>query len=80
MIAVTEEQVLRLYPELGPQLDPETGEMVEGLIKDISTHSDEDYPSPQNKNSIYKKFLDCDGQSASGDGRCPAGKVITSSL
>ena len=58
---LTEEQVLRLYPELGPQLDPKTGEMVDGLIKDISTHSDEDYPSPQNKNSIYKSITDSSG-------------------
>ena len=55
---LTEEQVLRLYPELGPQLDPKTGEMVDGLIKDISTHSDEDDPSPQNKNSIYTVYPD----------------------
>ena len=37
---LTEEQVLRLYPELGPQIDPETGEEIDGLIKDISTHFD----------------------------------------
>ena len=55
---LTEEQVLRLYPELGPQLDPETGEMIEGLIKDISTHFDEDYPSAQNKSSIYTVYPD----------------------
>jgi hypothetical protein len=55
---LTEEQVLRLYPELGPQLDPETGEMTEGLIKDISTHFDEDYPSAQNKNSVYTVYPD----------------------
>jgi len=55
---LTEEQVLRLYPELGPQIDPETGEEIEGLIKDISTHFDEDYPSAQNKNSIYTVYPD----------------------
>ena len=55
---LTEEQVLRLYPELGPQVDPETGEEIEGLIKDISTHFDEDYPSAQNKNSIYTVYPD----------------------
>ena len=55
---LTEEQVLRLYPELGPQIDPETGEMIEGLIKDISTHFDEDYPSAQNKSSIYTVYPD----------------------
>ena len=55
---LTEEQVLRLYPELGPQIDPETGEEIDGLIKDISTHFDEDYPSAQNKNSIYTVYPD----------------------
>ena len=51
---LTGEQVLNLYPELGDQQDPETGELIEGLINNISEHSDNydrDYPASQNKNS-----------------------------
>lgn len=49
---LTKEQVLRLYPELGDQVDPVTGELVEGIIDDLSFYSDEDYPSSQSTQSI----------------------------
>ena len=51
---LTGEQVVNLYPELGDQVDPTTGETIPGIIKDISgyTYDDEDYPSSQNKNSM----------------------------
>jgi hypothetical protein len=51
---LTGEQVLNLYPELGDQTDPETGEVIPGIINDISgfSYDDEDYPASQNKNSI----------------------------
>ena len=48
---LTGEQVVNQYPELGPQPDPETGEMTEGILADISTYSDFDYPSGQMKQS-----------------------------
>ena len=48
---LTGEQILNIYPELGPQENPETGEMEEGLIESISSYSDdEDYPSTQQSN------------------------------
>ena len=48
---LTGEQILNIYPELGPQQKPETGEMDEGLLPSISSYSDdEDYPSTQNSN------------------------------
>tara|TARA_S200002703_G_scaffold21210_1_gene17763 strand:+ start:4033 stop:6063 length:2031 start_codon:yes stop_codon:yes gene_type:complete len=46
---LTGEQVLTLYPELGPKINEETGEE-ESLIKFISPYIDEDYPSSQNSN------------------------------
>ena len=51
---LTGEQVINLYPELGDQVDPETGETIPGLINEISgyTYDDEDYPSSQNRNSM----------------------------
>ena len=51
---LTGEQVLNLYPELGDQIDPETGEEIKGIIHDLSgfSYDDEDYPSAQNKNSM----------------------------
>ena len=51
---LTGEQAVNLYPELGDKVDPETGEEIPGLIKEISgfTYDEEDYPSSQNKNSM----------------------------
>jgi hypothetical protein len=49
---LTGEQVVNLYPEVGPQIDPETGELIPGLIEDISAYNDNDFPSAQNKNSM----------------------------
>ena len=47
---LTDEQILNIYPELGPQPNPETGEMEEGLIEHISAYNEEDYPSANNSN------------------------------
>ena len=48
---LTGEQIINMYPELGPQVNPETGELEEGLIENISTYSDdEDYPLSQQSN------------------------------
>jgi len=51
---LTGEQAVNLYPELGNQIDPVTGEEVDGLIHEISefAYAEEDYPSSQNKNSM----------------------------
>ena len=51
---LTGEQAVNLYPELGDKVDPETGEEIPGLIREISgfTYDEEDYPSSQNKNSM----------------------------
>ena len=48
---LTGEQIVNMYPELGPQVNPETGEMEQGLLENISGYSDdEDYPSSQQSN------------------------------
>ena len=49
---MTGEQVVNLYPQLGDQLDVETGEAIRGMIHDISTYIEEDYPDAQNTNSM----------------------------
>jgi len=51
---LTGEQAVNLYPELGNQIDPVTGEEVDGLIHEISefAYAEEDYPASQNKNSM----------------------------
>lgn len=51
---LTGEQVVNLYPELNDTVDPNTGEEIPGIIRDISgfTYEDEDYPSSQNTNSM----------------------------
>ena len=49
---ITGEQLVNLYPELGDQLDEMTGEVVPGIINDISGHyDDDDYPNSSNKQS-----------------------------
>jgi hypothetical protein len=42
---LTGQQLVNLYPELGPQVDPETGEETPGLVEDLSGVMDTDYPS-----------------------------------
>ena len=50
---LTEEQVLRLYPELGDSYNEETGEVEDGALKSINAYSeDDDYPSSSNKQNI----------------------------
>jgi hypothetical protein len=51
---LTGEQAVNLYPELADKQDPLTGEVIPGLINDISgfTYDEEDYPASQNKNSM----------------------------
>ena len=51
---LTGEQVVNLYPELDDSVDPETGEEIPGIIREISgfTYDEEDYPSSQNRNSM----------------------------
>ena len=46
---LTGEQVVSLYPELGPQIDEETGEEIPGLIEDLDAYNEEDYPDANNK-------------------------------
>ena len=46
---LTEEQIVSMYPELGDQVDESTGEVIEGVINDISGIMEEDYPDAQNK-------------------------------
>ena len=51
---LTGEQVINLYPELGDKDDPETGEVIPGIIHELSgfSYDDEDYPASQNRNTI----------------------------
>tara|TARA_R110000822_G_scaffold101290_5_gene227497 strand:- start:512 stop:2524 length:2013 start_codon:yes stop_codon:yes gene_type:complete len=49
---LTGEQVIALYPELGIDEDPETGEEIKPLIDSLSAYREEDYPSARNKNSM----------------------------
>jgi len=50
---LTKEQVTRLYPELGDRVNPETGELEEGILKSIEVwNNEEDYPAANNKQSI----------------------------
>jgi len=49
---LTGDQIVNLYPALGAQVDEETGELIPGLIEEISSYSEEDYPNAQNKNSM----------------------------
>ena len=52
---LTGDQIVNLYPFLGPSIDEETGELMPGMIQDISTYQEEDYPYGQNKNSMDVK-------------------------
>tara|TARA_R110000772_G_scaffold138386_2_gene247344 strand:- start:898 stop:2682 length:1785 start_codon:yes stop_codon:yes gene_type:complete len=47
---LTGEQVISLYPELGEQDNPETGEKETGIIQDLDTYLEEDYPGSMNNN------------------------------
>ena len=49
---LTGEQVIALYPELGIDEDPETGEEIKPLIDSLSAYREEDYPTARNKNSM----------------------------
>ena len=49
---LTGDQIVNLYPFLGAQMDEETQEIIPGLIEEISSYSEEDFPSGQNKNSM----------------------------
>jgi hypothetical protein len=42
---LTGQQLVNLYPEVGPQIDDETGEETPGIVDDLSGVMDEDYPS-----------------------------------
>ena len=46
---LTGEQLVNLYPEIGPQMDEQTGEMIPGIVEELSNYSEEDYPDAQNK-------------------------------
>lgn len=46
---LTGEQVVSLYPELGPQVDDETGEVIPGMVEELDTYSEEDYPDANHK-------------------------------
>ena len=48
---LTGEQLTNLYPEVDDQIDEETGEVIPGLINEISTYEDEDFPNAQNKST-----------------------------
>ena len=48
---LTGEQIINLYPELGAQLNEETGEVVPGIIEELSPYTDEDFPDAINKQS-----------------------------
>jgi regulator of replication initiation timing len=49
---LTGEQVVALYPELGIDEDPDTGEEIKPLIDSLSAYREEDYPTARNKNSM----------------------------
>ena len=52
---LTGDQIVNLYPFLGAQMDEETQEIIPGLIEEISSYSEEDFPEGQNKNSMAIK-------------------------
>ena len=49
---LTGTQIVNLYPFLGPQVDEETGELIPGIVEELSTYREEDYPYASNKNSM----------------------------
>ena len=49
---LTGTQLVNLYPFLGPQVDEETGELIPGIVEELSTYREEDYPYASNKNSM----------------------------
>tara|TARA_R100000750_G_scaffold24539_1_gene15920 strand:- start:3563 stop:5650 length:2088 start_codon:yes stop_codon:yes gene_type:complete len=49
---LTGDQLIDLYPGLGPQVDPETGEVLPGIIEDLDTYLEDDYPSSTMKNTV----------------------------
>tara|TARA_R110002020_G_scaffold71849_2_gene185218 strand:+ start:3304 stop:5361 length:2058 start_codon:yes stop_codon:yes gene_type:complete len=49
---LTGTQLINLYPFLGPQVDEETGELIPGIVEELSTYREEDYPYASNKNSM----------------------------
>ena len=49
---LTGDQIVNLYPFLGAQMDEETQEIIPGIIEEISSYSEEDFPEGQNKNSM----------------------------
>ena len=48
---ITGEQLVNLYPELGEEMDEETGEKIPGIIEELSTYEEEDFPNAQNKST-----------------------------
>ena len=48
---LTGEQVTNLYPELAEQKNEETGETEAGIIQDLETYLEEDYPDAMNSNT-----------------------------
>jgi|TARA_R100001530_G_scaffold13555_2_gene12433 hypothetical protein len=48
---ITKERVISLYPELGEQIDQETGEPIPGIIEEIDTYSEEDMPTSMQSNT-----------------------------
>jgi len=49
---LTGEQVVNLYPQLGDQIDADTGEIIPGMINDIESYIEEDFPASQNTTSM----------------------------
>jgi len=52
---LTREQVVSLYPHLGDQVDQETGDIIPGIIHDVESYMEDDYPDSQQSNtaSVY---------------------------
>tara|TARA_R110002020_G_scaffold384593_1_gene595593 strand:- start:7061 stop:9106 length:2046 start_codon:yes stop_codon:yes gene_type:complete len=48
---LTGEQLVNLYPELDSEIDEDTGETIPGIIEELSTYQEEDYPNAQNKST-----------------------------